>query len=72
MEIVDLEEKYAGNYFLCLEDWSEEINTFDREVFLDWGISDALFIDGKQIKTGPPPSYNKIYKKIAKKVKKLN
>ena len=50
----------------------QEINTFDREVFLDWGISDALFIDGKQIRTGPPPSYNKIRKKIAKRVKKLN
>jgi hypothetical protein len=49
----------------------QEINTFDREVFLDWGISDALYIDGKQIRTGPPPSYKKIYKKIAKKVKKL-
>ncbi len=50
----------------------QEIDTFDRKVFLDWGISDALFIDGKQIRTGPPPSYDKIRKKIAKKVKKLN
>ena len=50
----------------------QEINTFNREVFLDWGISDALFIDGKQIRTGPPPSYEKIKKKIAKKVRKLN
>ena len=50
----------------------QEIDTFDRKVFLDWGISDALFIDGKQIRTGPPPSYDKIRKKIDKKVKKLN
>jgi N-acetylglutamate synthase-like GNAT family acetyltransferase len=50
----------------------QEINTFNREVFLDWGISDALFIDGKKIRTGPPPSYEKIQKKIAKKVRKLN
>ncbi len=49
----------------------QEIDTIDRKVFLDWGISDALFIDGKQIRTGPPPSYDKIRKKIAKKVKKL-
>lgn len=47
------------------------INTSDREVFLEWGISDALFIDGKQIRTGPPPSYEKLKKKIAKQVKKL-
>ncbi len=25
MEIVDFEEKYAEKYFLCLEDWSEEM-----------------------------------------------
>jgi N-acetylglutamate synthase-like GNAT family acetyltransferase len=49
----------------------QEICTFDRDVFLEWGISDALFIDGKQIRTGPPPSYKKIRKKIAKRVKKM-
>lgn len=49
----------------------QEINTFDREVFLEWGISDALFIDGKHVRTGPPPSYEKIRKKIARRVKKL-
>ncbi|MFC2103985.1 GNAT family N-acetyltransferase [Bacteroidota bacterium] len=46
-----------------------EINTFDREVMLEWGISDALFIDDKKIRTGPPPSYNKIKKKIERHVK---
>ena len=50
----------------------QEIRTFDRDVFQEWGISDALFIDGKQIRTGPPPSYEKIRKKIARKVKKLS
>ena len=49
----------------------QEIHTFDRDVFLEWGISDALFIDGKQIRTGPPPSYKKIRKKIDRRVKKL-
>jgi len=49
----------------------QEINTFDRDVFLEWGISDALFIDGKQVRTGPPPSYKKIKRKIARKVAKL-
>ena len=49
----------------------QEIHTFDRDVFLEWGIADALFIDGKQIRTGPPPSYKKIRNKIARKVKKL-
>ena len=50
----------------------QEIDTFDREVFLNWGISDALFINEKKIRTGPPPPYDKIRKKIARKVKKLS
>ena len=48
-----------------------EIDTFNRETFLEWGIADALFIDEKEIRTGPPPSYEDIKKKIAKQVKKL-
>ncbi|MCK5170553.1 MAG: GNAT family N-acetyltransferase [Bacteroidales bacterium] len=43
-----------------------EINTFDREVMVEWGIVDGLYIDNKQIRTGPPPSYNKIKKKNRK------
>lgn len=50
----------------------QEIDTYDRNIFLEWGISDALFIDGKQIRTGPPPPYKKIHKKIAKRVKKMS
>ncbi|GAI77393.1 unnamed protein product [marine sediment metagenome] len=48
-----------------------EIDTFNRETFLEWGIADALFIDDKEIRTGPPPSYEDVKKKIAKRVKKL-
>ena len=48
-----------------------EIDTLDRDVFLEWGIADALFIDDKQVRTGPPPSFKKIKKKIARRVKKL-
>ncbi len=44
---------------------------FDKETFLEWGIADALFIDNKQVRTGPPPSYEKIKKKISKRVGKL-
>lgn len=48
-----------------------EVDTDDRAVFLEWGISDALFVDGKEVRTGPPPSYEKIRRKIAKKSKKI-
>ena len=47
------------------------IDTFDRPAFLEWGLADALFIDGKSVRIGPPPSYDKIKKKISKGVKKL-
>lgn len=49
----------------------QEINTFDREVFLEWGIADAVFINDKQVRTGPPPSYEKIRRSIATRAKKL-
>jgi predicted N-acetyltransferase YhbS len=50
----------------------QQINTFNRETFLEWGITDALFIDSKSVRMGPPPSYEKIKKFIAKRVKKLS
>lgn len=49
----------------------QSVNTFDREVFDEWGISDSLFINGKKVNTGPPPSYRKIEKKIEKELKNL-
>jgi len=48
-----------------------QIDTFDRDTFLEWGITDALFIDDKAVRTGPPPPYEKIRGMIAKKVRKL-
>jgi GNAT superfamily N-acetyltransferase len=48
------------------------VDTSDRETFLEWGIADAVFIDGKPLRTGPPPSYDKIRGKIAKRVKRTS
>ncbi|MDI6808549.1 MAG: GNAT family N-acetyltransferase [Candidatus Eisenbacteria bacterium] len=48
------------------------IDAFDRNVFLEWGQSDALFIDKKQVRTGPPPSYEKIRRLIEKKAKRVS
>ena len=41
-----------------------EFNTTDPKVFSEWGIMDGLFVNNKQIRTGPPPSYDTIYKII--------
>ncbi len=50
----------------------KEYDTLDREVFDEWGISDGLFINGKEVQTGPPPSYEKIRRKIEKRVRRMN
>lgn len=49
-----------------------EIDTSNRDMLIEWGISDALYIDSKEVRTGPPPSCEKIRKLISKGVSKLN
>jgi GNAT superfamily N-acetyltransferase len=48
-----------------------EIDTGNRKNLLEWGISDGLYINKRELKAGPPPSYDDIKKKIEKEVKKL-
>jgi GNAT superfamily N-acetyltransferase len=48
-----------------------DIDTFDRQNFTRWGISDSLFVNNKEVRTGPPPTYEKIHNLIAKQVRKL-
>lgn len=48
----------------------EQYDTVDREVLGEWGIIDGLYIDGKSIRMGPPPSYDKIRKEIAKRARR--
>lgn len=50
----------------------QEYHTADPDAFAEWGVSDGLFIDGREMRTGPPPSCEKIRRAIAKRVKKLN
>ncbi|MBC7187748.1 MAG: GNAT family N-acetyltransferase [Calditrichaeota bacterium] len=47
------------------------IDTSERAALLEWGISDALYIDGKPVHTGPPPSYEAMHRRIAKQVRRL-
>ena len=47
------------------------VDTSDRETFGEWGEADAIFVDGKGIRMGPPPSHEKIKRAIATRVKKL-
>jgi GNAT superfamily N-acetyltransferase len=47
------------------------VDTSERPAFLEWGLSDALFIDGKSVRIGPPPSYERIRRAIERRVKRL-
>jgi pyruvate/2-oxoacid:ferredoxin oxidoreductase beta subunit len=43
----------------------------DKATIEEWGQSDAIFINTKQLHNGPPLSYDKIRKRIARQIKKL-
>jgi len=49
----------------------EIIDTSDQKTFSEWGITDGIFVDGKQLSYGPPLPYEKIMKIISTKVKKI-
>lgn len=50
----------------------QEYDTIDKEVAKEWGINDAFFIDGNEVSIGPPISFDKIRKKIEKRVRKIS
>ena len=45
-----------------------EVDTSDRSAVAEWGRSDAVFVDGRNLQKGPPVSYKKVHKAIAKRV----
>lgn len=46
----------------------DEYDTLDQELMDTWGLSDAIFLNEKQILAGPPPSYAKLRKMVLKKL----
>ncbi len=46
-----------------------EIDTSTRDAVAGWGMADEVLVDGKKLQKGPPPSYAKIRKAIAKRVR---
>ena len=48
-----------------------EFDTTNKEVVNEWGITDALYIDNKELGIGPPLSYKKIRKRIERSVKRV-
>jgi GNAT superfamily N-acetyltransferase len=49
----------------------EGIDTSNHQAMVEWGISDGLFVDGKKVRTGPPPSFESIRKRIESRVARL-
>jgi len=49
----------------------QQIDAFERNVGMEWGASDALFVDGRQVRTGPPPRYEKVRNLIARRAARL-
>jgi GNAT superfamily N-acetyltransferase len=47
------------------------IDVCDRATLLAWGESDALFIDGALVRSGPPPSEAKLAALIGKRARRL-
>jgi hypothetical protein len=46
-------------------------HTQDPAVFAEWGIADGLYIDGRSVRTGPPPSFETIRRLIARRARAL-
>lgn len=46
-----------------------EIDTSTRAAVSEWGLSDAVLVDGRTLQKGPPPSYEKIRRAIAKRLR---
>lgn len=49
----------------------ESHNTTEQAAMLQCGEVDCVYLDGKPLQKGPPPSYEKIHKKMAKRVARL-
>lgn len=47
-----------------------EIDTDSKENLDEWGIEDAIFIDGREINTGPPPSFEKLQRILKRRMRK--
>jgi GNAT superfamily N-acetyltransferase len=50
----------------------ESVDTSEQSAMIACGQSDCVFLDGKTVQRGPPPSYARIHKMMAKRVAGLH
>jgi GNAT superfamily N-acetyltransferase len=48
-----------------------EVDTAEHATVAEWGLADAIFIDAKPLRTGPPVTVERLRKALGKKVAKL-
>jgi GNAT superfamily N-acetyltransferase len=48
-----------------------EVDTSEHATVAEWGLADALFVDGKRVMTGPPISPERLRKMVGKRVGRL-
>jgi GNAT superfamily N-acetyltransferase len=46
------------------------IDTCDPGMRAAWGVTDAMYVDGEPVRTGPPPSEEKLVKMLERRVKR--
>lgn len=46
-----------------------EIDTSRKEIMDEWGIVDAIYVGKKEIRTGPPPTYERLKRLVGRKVR---
>ncbi len=48
-----------------------EIDTISSKAINEWGITDSIFINERELEFGPPPGYDEAYRMIKEQVEKL-
>jgi GNAT superfamily N-acetyltransferase len=48
-----------------------EVDTSEHAIVADWGLADALFVDGRQVATGPPISPDRLRKIVRRRLAHL-
>ena len=62
--------KYTQRLIVSYDEDNKPI--YNKEIQREWGLTDAVFIDNKQVRSGPPTSYKKIRRLIEKRVRRFN
>jgi GNAT superfamily N-acetyltransferase len=47
------------------------VDTSEREALLAWGQADSVWVDGREVRTGPPPSQERLVRLVGRRVARL-